>query len=199
MNTLLSTAYLPDINWLSLFLSSENPVIERNENFIKQTHRNRCEILSANGRLILSVPLVKEHGKELISQKRISYAEKWQLKHWRAITSAYKNSPYFEYFEQDLLPFYHQQHEYLLEYNTSLLKTLLHILRIQKNIEFTSEFISNGNFIDYRNEIPKEKYINILPYPQVFDVKFPFEKDLSCIDLIFNTGLEAKKMLSLHT
>jgi hypothetical protein len=100
-SVILSTAYLPNIMYLNEVISHDHIVIEGQEHFIKQTYRNRCEILGANGKQILSIPLVKQAEKEIISQKRISYAEKWQQQHWRSICSAYKNSPYFEYFEDD--------------------------------------------------------------------------------------------------
>ena len=125
---LLSTAYLPNIAYLSHVLSYQEIYIEQYEHFIKQTYRNRCELFSSNGKQILSIPLIKQADKELVKDKRISYAEDWQKQHWRAITSAYKNSPYFEYFEDDLKPFYETPYEFLLEYNTALLHTILIIV-----------------------------------------------------------------------
>ena len=114
MNTvLLSTAYLPNISYLSQVLKYDIVVLEKHEHFVKQTYRNRCEILTSNGKLSLSIPLVKQADKELISDKKISYAEDWQKQHWRAITSAYKNSPYFEFFEDEFKPFYENRFEYV--------------------------------------------------------------------------------------
>ena len=98
---LLSTSYLPNINYLSQVLNHDIVFLEKHEHFVKQTYRNRCEILTSNGKLSLSIPLVKQADKELISDKKISYTEDWQKQHWRAITSAYKNSPYFEFFEDE--------------------------------------------------------------------------------------------------
>jgi aspartyl/asparaginyl-tRNA synthetase len=128
---LLSTAYLPNIKYLSQVLNHEIVVLEKCENFMKQTYRNRCEILTSNGKLSLTIPLVKQADKELISGKKISYAEDWQKQHWRAITSAYKNSPYFEFFEDEFKPFYENKYELLFDYNTQLLHTILHILRVK--------------------------------------------------------------------
>ena len=98
---LLSSAYLPDLTYLSEVLNADTIHIEQQEHFVKQTHRNRCDILTSNGKLTLSIPLLKSGEKELISNKRISYAENWQQQHWRSITSAYKSSPYFEFFEDE--------------------------------------------------------------------------------------------------
>ena len=137
---LLCTSYLPSVNYFSVLLKSEKVLIEKHEHFEKQTYRNRCDILSSNGKLSLSIPLQKLADKEIIVQKRISYKEPWQIKHWRAITSAYKNSAYFEYFEDEFKPFYFEKHEFLFEYNTSLINLILHILRQKKEIQFTNEF-----------------------------------------------------------
>ncbi|MBK6984535.1 MAG: WbqC family protein [Bacteroidetes bacterium] len=109
---LLSTAYLPNVHYLSQVINCDTIVIEKQENFVKQTYRNRCDIVTANGKLSLSIPLIKQADKELIFDKKISYAEDWQKQHWRTIVSAYKNSPYFEFFEDEFKPFYENQFEF---------------------------------------------------------------------------------------
>ncbi len=190
---LLSTAYLPPLNYLSNLIDAEQVVIEKQEHFVKQTYRNRCEILTANGKLLLSIPLVKHADKEIVSEKRISYAENWQKQHWRAITSAYKNSPYFEYFEVDLRIFYEEQHEFLFEYNTQLLKAILNILRIKKEISFTNLFEETPiGITDLRklSEINNPEVSVMKPYYQVFADKTGFTPNLSCLDALFNIGLD---------
>ena len=188
---LLSTAYLPPVNYLSAVIKRDFIIIEKQEHFVKQTYRNRCEILTANGKLSLSIPLIKQADKELISEKKISYAEDWQKQHWRAITSAYKNSPYFEYFEDEFKPFYENQFEFLLDYNTKLLQTILHILRIQKDIQFTDHFeVTPNNRVDLRNLSDiKQVEADTRPYYQVFGAS-AFVPNLSCLDALFNIGLE---------
>ncbi len=194
---LLPTAYLPPINYFSLLLKSETVLIEQHEHFIKQTYRNRCDILSSNGTLSLSIPLQKNANKEIISEKRISYGENWQIKHWRAITSAYKNSAYFEYFEDEFKPFYFEKHDLLLGYNTDLTKLILKIIRQQKDIQFTSEYSKEFSGMDLRElPNPKPEIINN-KYYQVFGNKFGFTPNLSVIDLLFNKGLETVGHLTL--
>lgn len=190
---LLSSAYLPDLTYLSGVLHADTIYIEQQEHFVKQTHRNRCDILTSNGKLTLSIPLLKSGEKELICNKRISYAENWQQQHWRSITSAYKSSPYFEFFEDEFKPFYHTQFDLLIDFNTQLLQTILHILRIKKEILFTSEFIlSPIDRMDLREHTHSSlhKKINQTPYYQVFADKLGFIPQVSCMDALFNVGLE---------
>ncbi len=199
---LLSTAYLPNINYFYFLLNSEKVFIEKHEHFQKQSYRNRCEILTANGKLNLSIPLQKNADKELISHKRISYAENWPAKHWTAMISAYKNAPYFEYFEEEFKHFYTNEFDLLLDLNTQLTQLILKILRIDKPIYFTENFEKEFNGLDLRNEIhPKTNTIFSTkletPYYQVFADKQGFTKNLSVIDLLFNKGLETKEYLSL--
>lgn len=197
MSTVLfSTAYLPNVHYLSQVINCENIIIEKHEHFVKQTYRNRCDIVTANGKLSLSIPLIKQADKELISDKKISYAEDWQKQHWRTIVSAYKNSPYFEFFEDEFKPFYETQFEFLFDYNTQLLQTILHILRIKKQIEFTQSFEFNPTqIIDFRSlsEIEKTEVV-VKPYYQVFSDKLGFTPNVSCLDALFNIGLETKNL-----
>jgi hypothetical protein len=192
-SVLLTTAYLPALPYLRAVLRADEVVLEAQEHFIKQTYRNRCEILTANGKLSLSIPLLKQADKEIISQKRISYAENWQQQHWRTITSAYKSSPYFEFFEDELRPFYEQRFEFLMEYNTALLKTVLHILRVKKNIRFTEQYEVNPIGIrDLRDLSQATEVENTTPHYQVFAIGSDFVPGLSCLDALFNIGLETK-------
>lgn len=189
---LLSTAYLPPVLYLREVLKAPHVLIETQEHFVKQTWRNRCEILTANGRLSLSVPLEKHADKELSSLKRISYAERWQQQHWRTISSAYKASPYFEFFEDDFRPFYEQRYEFLLEFNTALLKTILHILRVRKDLHFTSVYEKYPLYVtDYRDTLPAG---DISQYYQAFSIGAGFVPGLSCIDALFNIGLETRQL-----
>ncbi len=193
---LLSTAYLPNVHYLSQVINCDTIVIEKHENFVKQTYRNRCDIVTANGKLSLSIPLIKQADKELISDKKISYAEDWQKQHWRTIVSAYKNSPYFEFFEDEFKPFYENQFEFLLDYNTQLLQTILHILRIKKQIDFTTQFELNlESLIDLRSLSEVQTNVPLIqPYYQVFADKIGFTPNVSCLDALFNVGLETKDL-----
>lgn len=191
---ILSTAYLPSLDYFRLLLSGKPVLIERHEHFTKQSYRNRCTILGANGPLDLSIPLVRQGDKELIGEKKISYQERWQNQHWRTITSAYKNSAYFEYFEDELKGFYEQEYELLFDYNWQLMQTILKIMRQSPQIDFTSAYEKMPvNALDARGLIhPKKKTLfEYKPYYQVFADKHGFVPNLSILDLLFNEGLNS--------
>lgn len=193
-SVLLTTAYLPSLGYLREVLRAEEVVLEGQEHFVKQTYRNRCEILTANGTLSLSIPLEKQADKEITSRKRISYAENWQQQHWRTITSAYKGSPYFEFFEDDLRPFYEQRFELLMDYNTALLESVLHILRVKKEIRFTEHYNLHPADLKDLRVMPHPTQETMTPHYQVFSIGSDFVPGLSCIDALFNIGLETKTL-----
>jgi hypothetical protein len=195
-NILVSTAYLPSVFYLKQVLLHDTIYIEKQENFIKQSYRNRCDITSANGMMSLSIPLIKQSNKEFISEKKISYAENWQNQHWRTLVSAYKSSPYFEFFEHEFKSFYETQYEFLFDYNLQLLETILKILRVNKTILFTDRYeVSPNEIVDYRT-LSELRQTNIkiesTPYYQVFSNKNGFKENVSCIDALFNIGLDVK-------
>ena len=194
-SVILPIAYLPSLQYLQQVINTTTVVIEKQEYYVKQTIRNRCEILSSTGTMRLSIPLIQKSDKELIHQKRISYAENWQHQHWRSITTAYKSSPYFEFFEHELKPFYENKYEFLFEYNLELLNTILNILRVKKELYFTEEYLlHHTNLIDLRSN----KFINSSsqnPYYQVFEDKLGFTQNLSCIDALFHVGLDVLKLV----
>ncbi len=193
MSIILATAYLPNIQYLSKIIHHEPVFIEKHEYFVKQTYRNRCDIVTANGKLSLSIPLVKQADKELISDKKICYKENWQKQHWRTITSAYKNTPYFEFFEDEFKPFYEYKYELLFDFNTQLLQTVLHILRLKKQLLFTDAFnTSPKDLVDLRSLSDLTNPFITAPksYYQVFADKIGFCSNMSCLDALFNVGLE---------
>lgn len=198
---LLSTAYLPPIDYIKSILSSEGIVIEAHENYQKRTYRNRAVIQAANGPLTLSIPVNKQLGNHTpIDKITIEYLSNWQHDHWQAIQSAYNKSPYFEYYSYLIEPFYKNRWETLLEYNTEFLKLILKIASIQKNISYTNEFeIQSVEKTDYRNLSHIHKSgITLYPikkYPQVFDYKHPFEGRISILDTLFNLGPDTKTYL----
>jgi hypothetical protein len=206
MDVLLSTAYWPNLHTLYYILHADNLQVEQHEHYGKQSYRNRCVILSANGPLNLSIPVKKLKPKQLISEVEITYKENWSLNHWRAIQSAYRNSPYFEYFEQDIKHFYESEYSHLLDYNLKQLRLILKLFRIEKKITLSQDFVKNpSQVLDLRESIgPKKAFTNdpmvreVLSrtYYQTFENKFDFVPNLSILDLLFNKGLESLDYLN---
>jgi hypothetical protein len=201
MTPLLETAYWPNLHYFYYVINSDTITIEQHESYHKQSFRNRTQVLTANGKLDLSIPVKKVQEPGTTQQVEISYAENWQIKHWRAITSAYKNSPYFDFFEDEIRFFYDTQINSLLEYNQLQLRLILKILKLKKEILLTTDYQKNAEtFIDLRNKIhPKLDFTNdqnvsdllTMSYYQTFENKFPFHPNLSILDLLFNRGLQS--------
>jgi len=198
---LLSTAYLPPIEYMALFLKYENVIIEKEETYPKQTYRNRFKIMSANGILNLPIPVNKTNGNNTkINEITISNTDLWYVNHWRAINSAYSGSPFFLYYKDDFTKFYSGKYQNLLEFNSELIAVLLSLIGIRCNISFSNSFeVPDAKSHDLRYTIsPKKenKAYNYKKYVQVFSNKFEFVPNLSIIDLLFNLGPETKDYLS---
>lgn len=199
--SIFSTAYFPPVSYFSEIKKADSVIIEKNENYNRQSYRNRCRILSSNGILTLSVPVVKEKNKKIkITNVKIDYSTEWQRQHIFAIVSAYGKSPFFTYYSDLILEPIRKKQEYLFELNENILKILLEIIGLKNNISFSDFFRKEmGSINDFRNIIhPKQKIISAFhpkPYIQTFSDRFSFVSDLSILDLVFNTGPEAKKYL----
>ncbi|HAN19487.1 MAG: hypothetical protein A2X13_02320 [Bacteroidetes bacterium GWC2_33_15] len=204
MNTkiILSTAYLAPVQYYSKLISYDEIWVEAHENFIKQTYRNRCTIYGANGALSLSVPIKKTAAKIKINEVYIDYATNWQKLHWKSIESAYRSSPFFEFYADELFPFYKRKYDLLIDYNHELQNTILSILNVDVLFKETTDFNLNYNreYDDFRYSIHPKKDLgdsNFHPieYIQVFKPKYGFIQNLSIIDLIFNSGNDALSVL----
>jgi len=201
---LLHTAYFPPVQYFSVIKDSELIRIEQYDHYGKQSYRNRCRILSANGPLTLSVPVKKATaGKQLTKDVRIDYATPWQKLHFKGIESAYRNSPYYEHYIAYFQEFFHLRETYLIELNHKILTTFLHLLSLHPEIDYTSDFEPFPTEVtDLRDAIhPKESRRRkhpgneVKPYHQTFAERFSFVPDLSMLDLLFNTGAESKMYL----
>lgn len=192
---LISTAYLPPIEYFSHISRADEIFVEKEENYLKQTYRNRCYILSAHGPQLLSVPVyLGSLHKTPVKEIRIDYSKRWQQVHLRAMTASYNASPYFEFYFENLERIISKNHEFLLDLNMALTESILEILKIKKRLSYTTYFKPTGdNPNDFRYKIipKKESNVTVIKYQQVFDNCGGFVPHLSIIDLIFNMGPEA--------
>jgi hypothetical protein len=205
---ILSSAYLAPVQYFTKLITYDEVWIELREHFLKQSYRNRCVILTANGTQNLSIPVAEgSNSKRLICEVVISYDHPWQKLHWKAIISAYNNAPFFEYYCDSLAPFYHEKKwKFLTDFNHEIQLVVLNELKAKCCIAGTEDFATPGSFPagtdDLRYSIhPKstrqsgDEDFFPLPYMQVFQEKFGFTPNLSIADLLFNEGPNALQVL----
>lgn len=208
---LLSSAYLAPVRYYAHLYTAPHAVIETCDNYVKQTYRNRCLIAGPNGVQALTVPIEKPTlGKVAMRDIRISDHGNWRHLHWNALQSSYERSPFFEYYADDLRPFYERRIEFLLDFNEGLQQTILNLLDLSPTILHTDAYLAvpSEDMLDLRELIsPKRPWqddttFTPQPYYQVFSHKHGFQADLSIVDLLFNMGPEAriilKKSLQSH-
>lgn len=197
--TLFSTAYFAPVQYYWHWRRSEKKQVEVCEHYIKQTWRNRCVIGTANGPMVLSLPVEGNAEKTVIRDVRLSEHGNWQHLHWNSISSAYNSSPFFEFYADDLIPFFQRKPGFLVDFNEEIREILCGLLEIEaaadKTTVFTPEREIPDGTVDLRNIIHPKKDIDSLfkpaAYYQVFDRKFGFQSNLSILDLLFNMGPEA--------
>jgi hypothetical protein len=192
---LISTAYLPPVEYFSLIKDADEILVEREENYLKQTYRNRCYILSANGAHSLSVPVfLGSVHKTPVKEIRIDYSKRWQQVHLRAVIASYRASPFFEFYFEEIEKCILKDHEFLMDLNTSLTEAIMEILGIKKSISYTGSFLPPGSIDnDFRYSIsPKKKSaFTAKEYTQVFNHSAGLSPGMSIIDLMFNMGPES--------
>lgn len=190
MSHIFPTAYLPSIEYVSLFLKTENASIELFETYQKQSCRTRTNVMTANGVQTLTIPVIKINGNHTLTKDiEISYKESWQQVHLRCLESAYRKSAYFDYYFPYFEKIYKQKFNTLIELNEYCLKTILKILKVKKDFSYTTDFEKITNENDYRISLSKgTNKIEIKPYYQVFADRHGFIPNLSIVDLLFNEG-----------
>ncbi|MFC2273669.1 MAG: WbqC family protein [Capnocytophaga granulosa] len=193
MKALLHPTYFPTIASFSL-LVKESCLLEVSDNYQKQTYRNRTYIYGANGKQILTVPILHtggETGRQLYKDVRVDNQVAWQKLHWKTLQTAYRTSPYFEYYEDKIVPIFTQKPIFLLDLNFRTIEAVLDCLHIDVSWEQTTAYQTTYEGVtDYRYLTnAKASYeVNQAPYYQIFSDKHGFIPNLSILDLLFHEG-----------
>jgi len=195
MKIIIHPTYFPNIFSFKTIINSTNILFEVNDHYVKQTLRNRTSIHAANGKLNLSVPVkFSSTKKEKYKDIRICYDSNWQKIHLKSIESAYKNSPFHDFFEDYFINFYNKKEKFLVDLNFSSIRLIFEILEKELNCNYTNEYLEKYvDLTDYRSLLTNKNFnekVNFKNYTQVFQEKNGFIENLSSIDLIFNKGLD---------
>ena len=197
---LLQTTYFGPVQWYQKLKRYDHCVIEQYDSYQKQTYRNRCVIATANGLQALTVPV--DHSPLTIDHVqckdlRISDHNQWRRVHWNALQSAYSESPFFEYYADDIRPFFEQKYEFLIDFNEAIRQKMCELLDIETSVSYSSWFmVQDSGFKDFR-EVIHAKHPQDDPefqprsYWQVFQHRYGFQPNLSILDLLFCMGPEA--------
>lgn len=200
MKPIFPTAYFGSIAYYKSLFSFPSILIEGNENFIKQSLRNRCDISTSNGILQLTVPVRKINGSKTKSKDiEISNDTNWQKNHWKAIESAYSSSPYFEHYEIEIKNLIFNDEINLINFNNKIYITIAQWLGIMTHVSITTEFnLELNKEFDFRNQFDKNNKIDkntFTKYNQVFENEIGFIPNLSILDAIFALGPMARKLI----
>lgn len=195
MKTVLPSFVFPPISYFFHLAENAELIIDLGDHYHKQTYRNRYKIMAANGLLNLSIPVESYKNHTPLKDIKIAYSENWQKLHWRSIFSAYQSSPFFQYYDYQFEPFFTKNEKYLIDFQQKSMTLILKLLKLKAEISYSENYIEKTKtIIDLRNNFSAKAENETLKFPvyqQVFSEKFPFEKDLSVFDLLFNLGPES--------
>ena len=202
MKTLVHPTYFPSISHYITMVQADEIEFEMDDNFQKQTNRNRMYIYSANGLQLLNIP-VKHLSENHQKYKDIIIDDSydWQKNHYKSLESAYKNSPFYEYFIDDILPIYQKKNKFLVDLNLETFEVVNECLGISLPYTKSTEYFHTvENQKDFRKLVNGKKDKTIIePYTQVFEEKHGFIPNLSILDLLFNEGRYAVDFLKNQT
>ena len=192
MISVFPTSYFGNISYYSSILKYDKIVLEAKENFIKQTFRNRCEIVTGNGVQQLSIPVIRKNGsKTSIDEVEISFDTDWRKDHWKAIESAYSNSPYFDHYGIEVRELIYFNESNLLKFNENIHNRICKWLGIYTSFSYSKEYLLTKSSDRYNFEINP----NLKKYIQVFGDESSFKPNVSILDAVFGLGPMARIQL----
>ena len=200
MTPLIHPTYLPDIAHFTIMVKGQF-LFEKEDNYQKQTYRNRAFIYSANGPQLLSVPIKHSNnpqGHQKYKEVVIEDNFDWKKQHWKSIQTSYRTSPFFEYYEDDIVPFFEKKHRRLYDMNLESISMLADIMQVDLDYHFTEGYEKvTDTLTDLRSLVnAKSKAVpDFQPYTQVFGEKHGYIPNLSVLDLLFNEGPNALNYL----
>lgn len=194
--TILPACIFPNVEWMVHFVNPQLVLIDGFEFYQRKTYRNRFDILGPNGRQTLSVPVSSAKGSKCPVNEAHIEPGKWQREHWNALKTAYNSSPFFEHYEDVFKPLFENPPARLIDFFDNGLKTVFSLLELPIEIKYTSEYWNEECRIDFRHKVKGSRQFDEIRYPQIFEDRFGFVDNLSVLDLLFNTGPEARILLS---
>ena len=198
---LIYPTYFPSISHYIAMINADSITFEVEDTFQKQTNRNRMYIYSPNGIQMLNISVKHDSAKANFKDIKIDNQYNWQKNHFKSLEAAYKNSPFYEYFIDDLKPLFEKKHEFMLDLNFEIFELLNEALGVSIPFEKTTEYFHEvTDKTDFRYLVNgKKDKTQIEPYTQVFDDKHGFLNNLSILDLLFNEGRYAVDYLKQHS
>ena len=199
MKAVMHPTYFPSVAHFVAMLNYDI-VFEVQDNYQKQTYRNRTYVYSPNGRQLLSVPVkhTKKDGHQKYKAVKIEYAFNWQKQHWKTLETVYRSSPFFEFYEDEIAPLFQKKHAYLTDLNFETIALVCNCLQIDFSPEKTPAYrdsVSGGPDLRHLSDAKKETPFTFEVYTQVFGGKHGFISNLSILDLLFNEGPNAVSYL----
>jgi hypothetical protein len=191
MNALLLPTYFPPVSHFVVMAQADRLTLEVDDNFQKQTNRNRMYIYSPNGAQLLNLPVKHSKvGHQKTRDVKLETAFDWQKQHFKSLEAAYRSSPYFEYFEDAFAPVFQKRHTFLLDLNLEALAVVCRCIGMDLTYDKTEEYFHDAPaFDDYRRlAAGKKDATQLEPYHQVFAERHGFLNNLSILDLLFNQG-----------
>lgn len=203
MSIIVHPTYFPSIAHYVAMANTDEVCFETDDNFLKQTYRNRCYIYGANGKMGLNIPVIhSQKNRQKYKDVKIFNDDNWQSNHWKSLLSAYRTSPFFEYYEDDLKPLFHEKADYILDFNFKCLEVINTCLQLEvkasKTLQYNKDIVDKT---DFRFLVHAKKEVNqaFEKYTQVFSNKHGYISNLSILDLLFNEGPNSLNYLESQT